>query len=631
MLMQTKILKAIWGSNTGFVFIPRRHSKTKQWDEGKAYAYPDEIDAVNARIKQTLAENVWDMYWCPIVFDKAKRLKENAPKTLGILWADLDEVNPRTLGALKPSVAWQSSDDRYQSLWLLDSQESTEEVESVNKSVTYHIDADKGGWDIGQVLRIPNTPNYKYDPTQEGKILWVEPRKFALSKVKLATQEQDAETKSPTYVLNDLLDKWSVPKRLQDVVLAEKAEGDRSERLWEIEVSLLEIGLPILTVVEIVQQSVWNKFKGRKNEREQLHSEVLKADEYVKSKAVSIPQQQEVDKWALSFEEFTSMRIDKPEWLIEGIWQDKTYGIIAGEPKTYKSVQATDMALSVASGSAYLGSFPVRRQGTVLYIQEENNEQTVQDRVFKIANHKGLLMSTRDGWQLPQDLPLYFSNNFGIDLTSQESRALLENTIKTLKPILIILDPLYMMLGKVDENSATEVSEVLRWLTYLRNTYGLSIVLCHHYNKGGSARGGQRVRGSSAFHAWVESALYVKATNELFTVDIEREFRAYPTMPEFTLKLKLGNPGELLYMPEIIGGEDIDAMLSIKSEELFEIMSAEGRLSESEITERLKLTPGHSKKLIKSLVDNNQIVKVTGGGRGVKTGYELVGGAASEV
>ena len=245
------------------------------------------------------------------------------------------------------------------------------------------------------------------------------------------------------------------------------------------------------------------------------------------------------------------------------------------------------MRYQVASGHDYLNYFPVKTTGAVLYVQEENNKETVQDRVYKIASSKGLLTSTPYGWQLPNDLPLYFSNNFGVDLTSTDSRELLENTIKKINPVLLILDPLYMMLGKVDENNATEVGEVLKWLTSLRNKYGVSIMICHHYNKAsGTARGGQRVRGSSAFHAWVESAIYVKSTTDLFTVKLEREFRAFPTMPELTLKIVLGNPGELKYIPQIISTSEIVASdtLDLKVEEVCTLLSTSPR-TEAEIQE----------------------------------------------
>lgn len=632
-MIQVAILKAVWGNKNGYVFVPAR--KNKKWEEGRAFEYPKEWDKILARIK-ALSEDKWDIYWCPLLFKEPKRLKEHALETSSLLWADLDFVDPTSLGALKPSIAWRSSNERYQALWFLDTETDIDLVEQSNKTLTYHIGADKGGWDIGQVLRIPGSNNYKYDPVQSGELLWAEGRKFNLERLNqvITPMTSTASLSDNSNNLEALLTGWALPPRTKALLFTPPEDietGERSDRLWEIETSLLEIGMPILTVVDVIASCPWNKFKGRKGEHEQIHNEVLKADKYVKTKVheISFDPQPITDQtsWAVPFEVFTSKKIDKPEWLVEGIWQYGTYGMIAGEPKTYKSIQATDLALSVASGRAFLNYFPVRTTGTVLYVQEENNEQTVQDRVFKIASSKGLLTATPFGWQLPNDLPLFFSNNCGVDLTSAKSRELLENTIQELKPILLILDPLYMMLGSVDENNATEVSDVLKWLTSLRNKYGVSILVCHHYNKGGtSVRGGQRVRGSSAFHAWVESAIYVKATPELYTVKLEREFRAFPTMPEITLKVGLGNPGDLTYIPQIISADTASTVAKeaaeLKVEEVCEVLGM-GACTETELEEKCKLTNARVKQILQDLMKDDRVVKVGGGGRGHRATYIL--------
>lgn len=634
--MNTNILKGIWGTQSGYVFVPRRKKTAEdtRWDEGRAFRYPDDWKAIETRVTKSSKEG-WDVYWCPLVFDKPKRIKENVKAQQSILWADLDEVNPTELGGLRPSIAWASSDDRYQSLWVLDSRADIGKIEEVNKELTYHIGADKGGWDVTQVLRVPGSSNYKYDPPQKGRLLWVEKRYFVLDKIKDIVHDDTPDTKDTGDTIDDLLEGWDVPKRIVDLIKIDEDKvevGKRSDKLWEIETSLLESGIPILTVVDIISKCAWNKFKDRRNEMEQIYNEVLKADEHIKRKVVSTRLSKTTDKdtsnWAIPFGKFLSTKMEEPSWLVEGIWQKGTYGMIAGEPKTYKSVQATDLALSVASGKHFLNYFPVNSRGAVLYVQEENNAQTVQDRVFKIAASKGLLTSTPHGLSLPVDLPLHFSNNYGINLTTEESRELLENTIKEINPVLVILDPLYMMLGGVDENSAKEVGDVLRWLTYIRNQYNTAILICHHYNKGGTSssnRGGQRVRGSSAFHAWVESALYIKATDELYTVKIDREFRAFPSMPELKLKIELGNPGDLYYSPIIENSKETpieEDSIEIKSEEILTVLSGAPRDFE-ELKTLVGITKRKLQTIIKSLEKDGYIEVEKGGGRGHKTTYKL--------
>ena len=50
-------------------------------------------------------------------------------------------------------------------------------------------------------------------------------------------------------------------------------------------------------------------------------------------------------------------------WLIQDLWTDQAVGILGGEPKCCKSFLALGIALAVASGTACLRRFPVRRSG----------------------------------------------------------------------------------------------------------------------------------------------------------------------------------------------------------------------------------------------------------------------------
>lgn len=625
--MNMAILKAVWGQQEGYAFVTTKQ-KNGAWRE-KSFSYPKDVDNIERFITLNV-ENGLDVYWCPLLFKEPKRVKESALPTTSILWADLDEVHPE-LGSLKPSIAWRSSDDRYQGIWLLDDSYDTEAVERVNQDLTYHVGADKSGWDVTQVLRVPGTPNHKYTPPQEGEVLWAKKSYFDLAGV--IEETAGASSVAPTSgKFGAILDGWTLTPRLRDLLNVSPAEvevGERSDRLWEIETGLVEAGVPILTIVEVVKNSPWNKFKGRRDEDSQIHKEILKAEAHVKVRDKPKPLLGESEKppdltnWAVPYDVFVSKKTGKPAWLVDGIWQAGTYGMIAGEPKTYKSVLATDLALSVASGKPFLNTYEVLQPGKVLFIQEENNEATVQDRVHKVANHKGLMTTTSYGIPIIIPLPIVFSNNFGIDLTDDTCRELIENTIKAEQPIMVILDPLYMMLGAVEENSATEVRDVLRWLTYIRNTYGCAIVLCHHYNKGNDtkSRGGSKMRGTSAFHAWVESALYVKTTTEPNTIEIEREFRTFPTTPQFVVNMELGEPGEMYYRPILKTGS-YSMELEVKKEEVLSWLAGGARGFDD-----LKLLSRINKKdltrVLTELVDSGLVIKDGGLGRGNKASYVL--------
>jgi hypothetical protein len=551
--MQTKVLKRIWNKQQGYAFVPRRNvSGGIPWQE-RSFKYPSEIAALDAYVAESIAEG-FDVYWCPLLFSQNSRKKEFANSHASVLWADLDAVDPKSL-ELTPTIAWSSSDDRYQALWLMDADTPVAEVEEINRKLTYLTGADKSGWDITQVLRIPATANYKYSPAQEGKLLWARTGSIVYQAENIKSY---VETVSP--IAESELDSYSIPPHIIALLNQPVVEvGTRSDKLWEIECALLEANVPLQTVLRLVKNSQWNKYVGRRDEDTRLVTELLKAEKYIKEKEViTIVSEDNRHLWAMPFETFLTSKVPTPEWLVEGIWQEGSCGMIAGEPKTYKSVLCTDLALSIASGVPFLGCIPVNKQGSVLFIQEENSASTVHDRVNKIAYSKGLGIETPFGYQLTPDLPVYFSNNFGTDLTDETSLKLIEDTVAKIRPSIIMLDPLYMMLGSGNENDASEMRAVLKWLTSLRNNYGCAVLVIHHYKKGTKQtnnRGGQNVRGSSSFHAWVESAMYLRTTDSPYMVDIEREFRSFPSSEMLRVEVAMGAPGVLQYHTQVYFGD----------------------------------------------------------------------------
>jgi AAA domain len=82
-------------------------------------------------------------------------------------------------------------------------------------------------------------------------------------------------------------------------------------------------------------------------------------------------------------------------WLIQDLWTDQAVGILGGEPKCCKSFLALGIALAVASGSACLRRFPVRRSGPVLFFPAEDSLSIVRQRLDGLAyagrrNFRGL-------------------------------------------------------------------------------------------------------------------------------------------------------------------------------------------------------------------------------------------------
>ena len=113
----------------------------------------------------------------------------------------------------------------------------------------------------------------------------------------------------------------------------------------------------------------------------------------------------------------------------------------------------------------------------------------------------------------------------------------LKETIEKLKPKLLILDP-FVRLHSVDENASGEVAKLLQHLRYLQRTYQLAVALVHHAKKGASfKRPGQALRGSSEFHAWVDSGLYLTRFAGSSDIRLTVEHRAEQSCDPLPLRL----------------------------------------------------------------------------------------------
>lgn len=220
------------------------------------------------------------------------------------------------------------------------------------------------------------------------------------------------------------------------------------------------------------------------------------------------------------------VRTEAQRWLVTDLWLDDGVGLIGGEPKCFKSFLALDMAVAVASGTACLRQFAVPRAGRVLLYAAEDALHIVRRRL------EGICAAARCSL-LTLDLHVITAPTLRLDLPGDCDR--LQQTIQQLKPRLLILDP-FVRLHRVDENASGEVAPLLAYLRELQRRYELAVVVVHHAKKGGGKiRAGQALRGSSEFHAWGDSNLYMRRLGNDLTLTVEH--RAAASMPPITLEL----------------------------------------------------------------------------------------------
>jgi RecA-family ATPase len=221
---------------------------------------------------------------------------------------------------------------------------------------------------------------------------------------------------------------------------------------------------------------------------------------------------------------------DSPEqrrWLVDGLWSEEAVGIIGGEPKCCKSFLALDLAVAVAAGTPCLRRFAVTNPGRVLIYPAEDALHVVRHRLEGICAAAGTGLAELD-------VQVITAPSLRLDLDADRAR--LDETVAKLKPRLLILDP-FVRLHRIDENVSGDVAPLLAFLRDLQRRHAVAVAVVHHARKGaGTIRAGQALRGSSEFHAWGDSNLYLRRDSDDRIVRTA-EHRAAAAMPSVTLKL----------------------------------------------------------------------------------------------
>lgn len=636
-------LVKIWGKQCkkgDYVFLSFRDPSKSNQESGrwKDVAISYNPSTIKDKVKECIDNNSpdkLDVYYCPLPFTEPKRRKEYV-KGSKYLWSDMDEADPNKV-EVTPTIYWRSSPGRYQGLWELDRFIKPEQAEELNRNLTYRIGADKGGWDLTQVLRVPYTTNHKYkNKPKVGPLNKIRRNPFHLDDLNemLASKpeppkEEPMEELDPIKILAKY--KKIIPRAVLSKLTTHNVEvGKRSDVIWWLEHKLREVGLSPPEIYSLIKYSAWNKYKGRSDEDERLKSELIKILDKEAEEPSATPEDFTEAGLGLVVENYSEVMSNLrtfPGWLVEGFWMRRSHGIVAGEPKSFKSVLTLDLGVSVASGKPFLNKFPVLETGPVLIVQNENADWIMKDRLEKIITNKGLVgeAKVKDNSlsvDFPPVLPLYFINQQGFLLNDENHQRVVEKVMKEIKPVLVMFDPLYLMFDG-DVNSAKDLNPILNWMLHLKNEYNTGVIAIHHWNKGSGkkgqvARGGQRMLGSTTLHGWVESAWYVgvvgdegkdeeneevvKSANKPVNIVIDREFRAGGTRPKIEVNIKLSEVGEPDYKVNVrkhVGKSHLSATDDLKFQVVNVLEAYQGAVSIRKLSE----DTGAGRKAIRKILD----------------------------
>jgi AAA domain len=163
-------------------------------------------------------------------------------------------------------------------------------------------------------------------------------------------------------------------------------------------------------------------------------------------------------------------------YIIPGVLAEGQHGIVCGSFKTLKSSIGMDLLLSVATGSPFLGHFPVPEQMPTAFMSGESGMKNLQNIGRRICYSRGWSLGSVPNFYITPVLP-----RFDNAAEMAELRAfVIEKGIKVLA-----IDPAYlcMDIGE-DAHNLFLVGKFLKAIGELGQATGCCILILHHNKRG---------------------------------------------------------------------------------------------------------------------------------------------------
>jgi hypothetical protein len=239
----------------------------------------------NFILTQEVPRNVY--FGVNLLKEPERKKKQCLPTDL--VWADLDGVNPDGLEQFFPPIVVQSSPGRWQAFWRLESKIEPFDAERYSRRIAYAINADRSGWDLTQLFRVPLTKNLKYHPPALVMIDRALETRAEATLFEMGLQAPPEEEPLTDRPLPDVFDADEIIAAFKlrldfDRFLAlytyePEEDEDWSSRLWSLEILCFRAGMSPEEVFTVARESACNKYARDGRPVEHLWREVLKCND----------------------------------------------------------------------------------------------------------------------------------------------------------------------------------------------------------------------------------------------------------------------------------------------------------------------------------------------------------------
>lgn len=185
-------------------------------------------------------------------------------------------------------------------------------------------------------------------------------------------------------------------------------------------------------------------------------------------------------------------------WIVPGWFSQSERIIIAGEWSTGKSTVALELAISLATGSRFMGLLPIQSGPyRVLYVDEENGTALAKKRMRQLMLAKGISS------EQAKAMPLRYLSKNGLSFSTDRGQAAFRRDVERFRPDVIVLDSVIRFFDGDNENDNSQWSRFITKHVMPYNSQGIAFIILDHVRKPANGKGsndtdvGQRIRGAS--------------------------------------------------------------------------------------------------------------------------------------
>jgi len=483
----TDHLEFLFKNDSGYVYSPVKKADGN-WVP-RFFNWPLEATALADYLVTESASS--DVYLSPVIY-KEKRIANDAISHSNVVWIEFDGKRELKWTEIpEPDAIIQTSSSTHLHCFWRTDQLNVETLEDINRRLTYYLEADSSGWDAVQVLRVPDTMNYKHNITT--KLIKLKAQIHPVSDFDKAPVLEKAPE---VFTFDNILEVDTVlrtntlsPALMKQVKSEIVLHPYRSEFLMKMGYELAEAGLDPLEIVSCLYyiDCRIKKFVGR--------SDQLKRLSEIASRA-TFKAEQDTYLSVYSPADILS-HTNNLEWIIPGWLHNTGFMIVSGQPGVGKTQFCFDFSYRLATGKVILGK-EISRPYKVLFFSLEMDVPELQ-YIFKHQSKEFL------------ETALWNTNLSIVSPDWDSGMQSFEKTLQEINPDILIIDSISEL--ATDDLKESEAREILRWIKKIRKANNVAVIAIHHNRK--ASDGNKKPRKLSDLYG---SYLFAKSTDTVLSL-----------------------------------------------------------------------------------------------------------------